>query len=489
MVDADQGIGAQPGASCLMCELVRRIEMRNTRRLAFLALSACLAASAGPSRADDAFVAAFQDRLASADMEGAADLASERLVEFPGDAQAQFALGAAQFLGAVEGLGQGLYDHGLVNNFEDLFGIPGVTNLPFLRLPVGRNPTPEPFSAADFRVILAEFDHRLLQAEVTLSKVPPGAVLLPLAVQAIALDFNDNGKAEGNESLPSIIHSISGTGLRPDFPRIGFDESDVPWLRGYAHLLAGITDILLAHDWTETVNLTFQTAFPDAGLASSALNETRPALLLTLQQNQASNGECHNRRYQYWDEVTSPEETAAMEKEARCYAAQSALRWGGLGDLVAFFHLFRWPVVDAARLVTARQHFLSMISLSRASWASITAETDNMGEWVPAPYQTGPFPSMRVDYATMAGWMRFLDQAEGVLNGTLLLPHWRFDRSQGVNLRRMFEEPRTLDPVMIFSGAGAIPYMETGTLAKDSTLDTGLDIVDGGLLAYFLWFN
>ena len=46
-----------------------------------------------------------------------------------------------------------------------------------------------------------------------------------------------------------------------------------------------------------------------------------------------------------------------------------------------------------------------------------------------------------------------------------------------------------LDPIMLITGAGAIPYMETGTLAPDSTLATGMDLMGGGLLACFLWFN
>jgi FixJ family two-component response regulator len=94
-----------------------------------------------------------------------------------------------------------------------------------------------------------------------------------------------------------------------------------------------------------------------------------------------------------------------------------------------------------------------------------------------------------VDDRIVAGWTSFLDQAEGVLEGRLLLPHWRFPSTQGVNLRRMFEEPRTLDPIMIVTGAGAIPYIETGEIAAGSTLDTGMGLLEGGLLAYFLWFN
>jgi hypothetical protein len=411
------------------------------------------------------------------------------LTEVPGDAQARFALGTAQFLGAVEGLGQGLYDHGLEARIDVNRWDPSVTDLPFLRLPVGHNPVPTPFSATAFRAILTDFNTRLLETDATLAKIPKVAVSLPLTVQPISLDFNHNGAADPNESLPILILAISGTELRPGFPTIGFDESDVTWLRGYSHLLAGITDILLAHDWTDTVNLTMHSAFPKAGLPSAPLDAVRTGLEAQWRENATSDGDCYDERFKYWDETTSPEEESAQERGDRCRAARNSLEYGGIGDLIAFIHLLNWPVVEPARLLTARQHFLTMIALSRDSWAAIRAETDDDVEWIPGPHQTSPFAQMVVNEEIVGGWMSFLDQAEGVLEGRLLIPHWRFDRSQGLNLRRMFEEPRTLDAVLLIAGPGAIPYMETGPLAPDSTMDTGMSLLGGGMLAYFLWFN
>jgi hypothetical protein len=412
-------------------------------RLALAGLMASLFTTA--SFGDSAFESQFQTLLDSAQIDAAQALAQDRLTASPGDAQAQFALGTAQFLGAVEGLGQALYDYGLTTaRTPDYYA--EITDLPFLRLPVGVNlDLKKRFTALAFRQILDDFDDQLLEAEATLALVPKGAVSLPLTVQGIAFDYNRDGKVGHNETLPSLVYAISGTDLSPSFPKVGFDESDVTWLRGYAHLLAGITDILLAHDWTETVNQTFQEAFPKAGLPSAALLEGR---LLGQWRNE-----------------------------------------GGIGDIVAFVHLFNWPVLEPKRLLSARMHFLSMIRLSRESWVSIRAETDDAGEWVPGPHQTGPFANLKVTEATVAGWMDFLDQAEGVLEGRLLLAHWRFPATKGLNLRRMFEEPRTLDPVLILTGPGAIPYIETGPLAPGSTFGTGMDLLGGGMLAYFLWFN
>jgi hypothetical protein len=450
------------------------------RRFTFKAALFALTSLAAPAaQADEAFVQAFQSHLAAAQLDAAETLARDRVSADPADAQAHFALGTAQFLQAVEGLGQGLYDHGLTQYQQLPAYVPGINDLPFLRMPVATNPHPAPFSAEVMRQILVDFDAALLRAEATLAKVPKGPVGLPLDVRRIAFDYDRDGKAGQQEDFPKLITAISGVGLSEGFPVVGFDESDVTWLRGYAHLLAGITDILLAHDFSEAVNLTFQSAFPGSTLEGSPLNALRGPLLKEYEANLRPDRSC-------WGGDRS--ETDKLRQQ-RCYKAQNALEFGSIGDVIAFIHLFRWPVLEPDRLLTARQHFLTMIALSRESWASILAETDDAAEWVPGPKQTSLFERFRVDDRIVAGWTSFLDQAEGVLEGRLLLPHWRFPSTQGVNLRRMFEEPRTLDPIMIVTGAGAIPYIETGEIAAGSTLDTGMGLLEGGLLAYFLWFN
>lgn len=159
--------------------------MTNFRvRSAFAVAAVCLSALAASG--ETKFETQFQDLLNSAQIGAAQALARDRLAASPGDAQAQFALGAAQFLGAVEGLGQALYDYGLTAKAPNDLGIPEITDLPFLRLPVGVNPDlKKRFTALAFRQILADFDDQLLEAEATLSLVPKGPVSLPLTVQGI----------------------------------------------------------------------------------------------------------------------------------------------------------------------------------------------------------------------------------------------------------------------------------------------------------------
>ncbi len=464
-----------------------------TRHRAFsLLLGAALScAPLSMARADEVFEQDFQMHLEKADISGAMALARIKLAESPGDMQAQFALGAAQFLDAVEGLGQGLYRHGLTHDQGDeaLSGwLPGMSDLPFLRLPMPENPSPQPFSAESFRRILTEFNTDLQAADVTLSHVPAGQVTLPLYVKKVYLDFNGDGEAQPIESIPMILSAISGSEVQKTIPLIRFDESDVLWLRGYSHLLAGISDLLLAYDWRDAIDLTFHSAFPKSPLASAPLEDARQKMFVEYKRALAAK-ECGRPKKDLDSDELTPEEQAIWDRYRACERTRNALEYGGIADLVAFVHLFRWPVVEPERLLTARQHFLTMIALSRANWASILQETDDNGEWIPGPEQSSLFSNLQVTEEILSGWMSFLDQAEAVLEGRLLIAHWRFDKSQGLNIRSMLEEPETLDPILIISGAGALPYLETGPLAPGSTLDTGMDLLYGGMLAYFFWFN
>lgn len=447
------------------------------------------------AHADTSFETAFADLLDKAQLDQAADLASAQLAARPGDRQAAFALGAAQFLSAVEGLGQGFYQHGLTQQPNvSHYGLPAITDLPFLRLPVPENPAPLPFTAAVLRQILTDFDTRLGAAEATLAQVPEGPVELPLDAGRIRLDMNGDGQAQETESLVAVLVAISRVSSEGPGLEVVFDESDVPWLRGYSHLLQGITEILLAHDWTEAVEQTFQTAFPQSPLAAAPLNEMLLPMIAGLAQVPPYSCEIPEIGY---DTKMTPENRAIWDRFNDCSsqhrkaveAYSGPVEDAGFGDLVAFVHLWHWQVVEPTRLLSARQHFLAMIRLSRENWALIRAETDDNREWVPSPSQTSLFPDLPVSDEIVTGWTEFLDQAEGVLEGRLLIPHWRFGPTQGLNIRRMFEEPRPLDPILLITGSGAIPYIEEGELAPGSTMNTGMALIGGGLLAYMLWFN
>lgn len=64
----------------------------------------------------------------------------------------------------------------------------------------------------------------------------------------------------------------------------------------------------------------------------------------------APDGRCHDPNAPFHMENPTKEILGARRQQARCHAAENARRFGGIGDLVALVHLFRWPVVAPARL-------------------------------------------------------------------------------------------------------------------------------------------
>ena len=133
-----------------------------------------------------------------------------------------------------------------------------------------------------------------------------------------------------------------------------------------------------------------------------------------------------------------------------------------IADFISFFHI-RWPVADAALMAGVRQHIKSMIALSRESWDSIEAETDDDLEWLPNAHQKSPFESVQVSAEQIAAWRGVLDQAEEVIDGKKLVPHWRF--TKGFNLARVFDAPQPFDTVLWITGPAALPYLEDGPVS------------------------
>jgi hypothetical protein len=320
--------------------------------------------------------------------------------------------------------------------------------VPFFRLPVPFNPNPEPLAYDQARAMIRTFTDDLAVAEATLAEVDDPAVQLPLAIGLIRLDLNGDGVATDGESLWQLYRQINQA---PDLPPdqvaqfvIDFDGSDAPWLRGYSHLLMALGDVLLAHDWHEGFDRTFHTLFPRANLPFQALTDK-------------------STRSDYARDVDE------------------------IADFIAFIHLIHWPVQEPDRMASALHHLESMVDLSRENWRRILAETDNGHEWLPNPRQTGAIPGLAVTQPRIDAWMLFLDEFGAMLKGEKLMPHWRL--AQGVNLRRVFLEPRPFDLVLWIQGSGALPYAEAGTVSKTETWEQIVTLMQGDFFTYAAWFN
>lgn len=380
-------------------------------------------------------------KLAQAQRELSEDAAAN-----PKDDVARYALGVVQFLRAVEVLGQDLYKHGM--------------DAPFVRMvlmtpdfPIPQNPSPERINYLQFRAILEKWVNNLAEANKTLGELSPAEVPLPLKIGVIRLDLNGDRSGDESEALWNIFSRMTrgAQGLSPEQVEefvLGLDRADAYWLQGYCHLLAGLAEFSLAHDFKESFERTAHLLFPKVETPYDFLK--------------------HPTADRNW---VSPEFRHTI------------------ADAIAWIHLVNWQVAEPARMEKARQHLLSMIDRSRAMWKAAEAETDNENEWIPNPRQKSVLAGMQIDAEMVAGWHDFLNEAEALLLGEKLVPFWRGDGAKGVNLKRAFDEPRTFDLVLWIQGTAAQPYLEDGQLTTKETWVRLQGVFRGEFIGFALWLN
>lgn len=382
--------------------------------------------------------------LLRGDLVGGEKALSEAVKKNAADDQARFELGVVQFLRGIERWGQGLYRYGALSDQARL-----VRQVPLIRFPTPPNPAPEAISYQDVRRLMAELVDDLGKAERTLSEVKDKGVKLPLQFALIRLDINGNGRGEENEALWQMFATLNrGSGLnekevqeRAEKFEIAFDYGDVLWLRGYCHLLSALSDMGLAYDMRDL----FQVMAPFV-----------------------------------FAKVEATEERAALIHKD--FSADIA-------DSIAMIHLARFPLAEAKRMEAAHRHMIEVIRLSRETWKAIEAETDDDREWIPSPRQANVVLGVRVTKEMVAGWHEFLDEAEKALEGKLLIDHWRFADGEGVNLKRVFTEPREFDLVLWAQGMAALPYREKGEVADGDTWRRFNRLFGGEFIGFAIWFN
>jgi hypothetical protein len=406
---------------------------------------AALAALAGSARAADPPPPLVEKYLTEGKLAEGEQVLTAHLEKHPDDAQARFGLGALQFFRAVEHLYQGLYRYGLGSRFDNLVL---VGNIPFMRLPVEPNPNPEPVSAAKLDKVFRAFLDDLGKARKTLEQVPDGPVRLPLHLFAVRLDLNGDGKATADEGLARVMQRMLGPQIPATVAHGGtvvcFDAADVHWLRGYCHMLAAMTEVILAYDWTEVIESCGHLFFARVEGPHGFLTEGQKVF-----------------DYQGTD----------------------------IADVIALIHLLRMPVRDKAGMGRALEHLEAMVAQSRATWKLILAETDDDREWIPGPHQKSALTGLRVTKEMVDGWMAFLDEAEALLKGKKLIPFWRDRGDVGVNLRRVFTEPQALDVVLWVQGTATTPYLEKGEFTRKETWDRLQRTFRGDFIGFAIWFN
>jgi hypothetical protein len=98
-------------------------------------------------------------------------------------------------------------------------------------------------------------------------------------------------------------------------------------------------------------------------------------------------------------------------------------------------------------------------------------------------------PNLSFNQEQVAGWQKFLDEAEAILQGKKLIPFWRNGFKEGVNLRRVFLEPRPFDLVLWLQGTAAFPYLETGGQTSPETWRQFQQLFRGEFVGVVVWVN
>jgi hypothetical protein len=401
-------------------------------RTAFVALSFLIIGAAdAPPRCESYLIAG---RL------GDGERAMEEAIRAnPRDDQARLSLGVTQFLHAVEGRIQAFQRHGF--NADISRGLMPITNLP-----IPKNFAPKPLTYEAARGLLQNWLDDLAKVEATLAQITDADVKLPLHFGLIKLDFNGDGKLDDDETLWKIYArlnpGVSFSAVDAKEFVVTFDRGDVDWLRGYCHLLSALTEAALGYDFSKVFDGYSFLVF--AGNKAPFRFQVAPV----------------------------PEN----------------LGFNAIFDAVGLIHDIRLPVAEPARLKSALAHLEATTALSRSSWKSIRAETDDDHEWIPNPKQASVVPGGRVNPEMIEGWYQFLDEFEAILAGKKLAPFWR-SQTLGINVRKMFTDPQPLDLVRWVQGPGVAPFLEEGNITSRDVWNRINQLFNGQFVGFAIWFN
>jgi hypothetical protein len=361
-----------------------------------------------------------------------------RLAMLPDPAPDQlFALAGLRFLRGVEGALQLRWQTGVRADWSEL---------PILRLPIPENPQARAFRGADIQDLLTGVATGMEGARDALGQLGDRDVALEVALSDLWFDINMNGTRDAGEEVAAVAGLTLAGAARgaiqpPPDPVIRFDTADAAWLSAYTHFLQAFATLALAFDPAPAA---------DRILASSvALKDL-------------------------WGDTPPPNALDAI--------------FGRQVDRAAIILTALATPPDPARTRAAHGHLTAMIADNRRFWAMVNAETDNDREWVPNDAQTSGL-GLRMPPGTGARWQAVLADAEGLLDGTLLMPHWRMGAEAGINLRRLFENPPPVDLITWIQGEAFLPYAEKGPRVSPANWQDFEALVQGDAFLFAVILN
>ena len=366
-----------------------------------------------------------------------------RLAKAPADDETRFGLGLIRLARAIERYGQSQYRYGLRPAKS--------VNIPFLRFPVPENPHPEALDYDSQRKVLQGLLDDLIQVEATLAPMASAEVKIRLDLQNIKFDLRGDGKADDSGKVSQILAGLQmlpkEQAAKAEPFEVAFDTADALWLRGYCHVLSASLEFLLAYDWHAAFESSGRLFYPN--LKPAPLGG---AALATGIKDDWLFGDSQN-----------------------------------FADMLALLHNTSWPLVEAERLKAAHAHLKQVPALSRQTWKAILAEKDDDREWLPGPQQKNGVLGISIAQDQLTEWLAALDDFDAVLDGKLLIPYWRFQ--QGLNLKKVFFEPRPFDLVLWFTGHAAAPYLEAGPVMAEEAWRKRQAVFGGNFPGYAVWFN
>ena len=389
----------------------------------------CLAFNAAPVAAETISAEINRAGLAATEL---------RLAALPAATdEEKFALGGVRFLGALESAMQKRWESGMT----DTTGV-----LPFLRTPIPENPNPGPPDPALITAVFTDAALAMNAARASLSTIPDTSDFgMELSLADVWFDVNANTVRDAGEGLVELLGPMligwqwESRDPATPAPVIRFDVADAAWLSAYTHMLGGFSEIVLAYDPTAALTQTMA--------ATEALQALDPT-----------------------------------HKDADEYNINAAI------NVIATLDLALSQTPDADRMASAKAHFLAMVADNRRFWALVETEADNAKEWLPNDRQKS---AMGVDLPKGAGiaWLAILTDVEGLLNGTKLLPYWAVGSAAGVNVERMFSDPRAVDLIGWIQGWAALPYLEQGDVVGSASWTAFEGMISGDAMLFALYLN
>ncbi len=354
-------------------------------------------------------------------------------------AEEAFALGALRFLGAIEDAVQLRWRVGISDSMQ---------MLPVLRLPIPENPAPAPFEPAMVSSLFTGIAAGMDSARASLAKLPPEADFgLEIALSDLWFDIDANGLRNSGEDLSEIVGPalLGWRWMERDtatpLPVLRFDAADAAWLSAYTHLLSGVAQTVLAYDPTEAI---------------TRVQDARRQL-----------------------------EQFSASRSDDSYLDRS---FGNFADSFAMIAEALNQQPDPAFALGAQDHFLSMIAENRRFWALVERETDDTREWIPNDRQHSAL-GIELPQGAGAAWLSVLADAEALLKGELLAPYWRAGDKAGVNVARMFTDPRPIELIGWVQGWRALPYLEKGPIVTRQNLRRIEQMMSGSSTMFMVLVN